>query len=198
MNFKFWKCHVRFVTNHPRAAERMELRILWQSVPHAQHICRAPKSCPCCPLNPTDSHQLPRLSERVPALSQWKWLLRWGEEHTGEQMERWQEPCVPWKSVWNSARFSVRAERGFGRRDKRGGDTGSFLRLFTCFYLFSRAFFEEQSDWSWFMTDVILIAASIRKAEINVSTAGFRSASPSACHITVSAQSMSNTTSAGT
>lgn len=45
------------------------------------------------------------------------------------------------------------------------------------------------------MTDVIFIAASIRKAEINVSTAGFRSASPSECHITVSAQSMSKTTS---
>jgi len=39
------------------------------------------------------------------------------------------------------------------------------------------------------MTDVILIAASIRKAEINVSTADFRNASPSECHIMVSVHS---------
>lgn len=40
------------------------------------------------------------------------------------------------------------------------------------------------------MTGVILIAASIRKAEINANTADFRNALPLECHIMVSAHSV--------
>lgn len=61
-------------------------------------------------------------------------------------------------------------------------------RLKNCLFSISlcRVFSEEPSDWSLFMIGVILTVGSTKKVEINVSTVGFRSASPWGCLTMVS------------